>query len=84
MNLQILTYQLVTYPVVVILLVVVQPDLGESDGVPPENVDPAAPLVRRALAENVTHVGAGDNLQGATAHPRLQAKSELNIAKKWC
>ena len=34
---------------VVVLLEVVEPDLGEADGVPPQDVDAAPPLVGGAL-----------------------------------
>ena len=69
--------QVVTDPVVVVLLVVVQPDLGQPDGVAPEDVHAAAPLVRRSLAKDVADVGAGDDLQRAAAHPRLEGELQV-------
>ena len=59
-------------PVVVVLLVVVQPDLGQPDGVPSQDVDARPPLVGRSLPEDVAHVGAGNDLKGPAAHPSLK------------
>jgi hypothetical protein len=67
--------KIMTDAVVVVLLEVVEPDLRQPDGVAAEDVDAGAPLVRRPLAEDVSDVGAGDNLQGAAAHPGLPTQS---------
>jgi len=67
------SYQVVSYPIVVILLVLVQPDLGQADGVSPQHVDAGSPLVGRALAEDVADVRAGNDLESASAHPRLRS-----------
>lgn len=72
--------QVVADPLVVVLLVLVEPDLGQADGVPLENVDSRAPLVGGALAEDVAHVGARHDLQGAPAHPRLEGELEVLAA----
>lgn len=61
-----------TDTLVIILRVLVQPDLGQSDIVALEDVDAAAPLVRRAFAENVTDVTARNDFQCAATHPRLE------------
>lgn len=58
-------------PLIIIFFVLVHPDLGQSDGIPPEHVHPRPPLVRRPLPEYVTHVTARDYLQRPPAHPRL-------------
>ena len=39
--------------VVVILLVVIQPHLGQADRVPPEHVHTRSPLIRRPLPERM-------------------------------
>ena len=69
--------QLVPDPVVVIFLVVVQPNLGQPDGVPLENIDPRPPLVGRSLPEDVAHMGAGHDLQGAATHPGLEGELQV-------
>ncbi len=74
-----LSHQIVPYPVVVILLVVVQPHLGQPDWVPPEHVDSRPPLVWRALAKDVANVGAGNNLEGAAAHPSLKKQEQTKF-----
>ena len=66
--------QLVPDPVVVILLVLVQPDLGEPDAVPDHYVHVAPPLIRRPLAEDVAHMAAGNYLHCTAAHPGLEGK----------
>jgi hypothetical protein len=37
-----------------------------------KDIDPGSPSIGRPLAEDVTHVRAGDDLQGAVAHPSLE------------
>ena len=65
-------HQVVSDPLVVILLVVVHPDLGQPDGVPLEDVDTGPPAVRRPFPEDVAHVRARDDLQSAVTHPSLE------------
>ena len=69
--------QVVPDPVVVIVLVLVQPDLGEPDAVPDHHVHVGPPLVRRPLTEDVAHVAAGDDLQGSAAHPGLERQLKV-------
>ena len=42
-----------------------------------EDVDAGSPSIGRPLAEDVAHVRAGDDLQGAVAHPGLETRSIL-------
>ena len=72
--------QVVADALVVILFEVVQPDLSEPDGVPPEDVDAAPPLVWGPLPEDVADVAAGHDLQRAAAHPRLEGQLEVLAA----
>jgi hypothetical protein len=59
------THFVVTYPLIVVLGVLVQPYFAQPDAVPLEHVHAAAPLVRRAFPKDVTHVRARHDLQGA-------------------
>jgi hypothetical protein len=70
----------VAYPLVVVLGVLVQPHFGQTNGIPPQHVHAAAPLVRRALPEDVTDVGTRHDLQGAPAHPRLERQLQILAA----
>ena len=65
------THLFVADALVVVLGEVVEPDLGQTDVVALEDVDAAAPLVRRPFAEDVADVRARNDLQRAAAHPRL-------------
>ena len=58
--------------VVVVLFVVIQPDLGQADRIPSQDVDSGTPFVRRAFSENVAHMRTRDNFQTAAAHPSLK------------
>lgn len=59
------TYLVVTYPLIVVLGVLVQPYFAQPYAVPLEHVHAATPLVRRTLPEDVTHVRAWHNFQSA-------------------
>ncbi len=37
-----------------------------------KDIDPGSPSIGRPLAEDVTHVRAGDDLQCAVTHPSLE------------
>lgn len=54
----------VTYPLVVVLGILVQPHFAQPYAVPLEHVHAAAPLVRRTFAEDVAHVRARHDFQG--------------------
>lgn len=60
-----MAYLVVTYPLVVVLGILVQPHLAQSYAVPLEHVHAAPPLVRRPFPEDVSHVWAGHDFQGA-------------------
>lgn len=51
-----MAYLVVTYPLVVVLGILVQPHLAQSYAVPLEHVHAAPPLVRRPFPEDVSHV----------------------------
>lgn len=53
-----------TYPLVVVLGILVQPHFAQPYAVPLEHVHAAAPLVRRTFAEDVAHVRARHDFQG--------------------
>ena len=59
---KLITHEIMSNPVVVVLFVVVEPDFSEPDRVPPEDVDAGPPLVGRPLPEDVTHMGTGNDL----------------------
>lgn len=50
------THLIVTYPLVVVLGVLIQPYFAEPYTVPLEHVHAASPLVRRTFPEDVTDV----------------------------
>ena len=66
------THQLIIDPSVEVVFVLVHPDLSQPDAVPAQHIHSGAPLVRRALSEDVAHVAAGHDLQTPSAHPRLR------------
>lgn len=59
------THLVVTYPLIVVLGVLVQPHFAQPYAVPLEHVHAAAPLVGRTFSEDVTHVRARHDFQGA-------------------
>lgn len=65
------THFVVTYPLIVVLGVLIQPHFAQPYAVPLEHVYAAAPLVRRAFPEDVTHVRARHDFQGACEHVEL-------------
>lgn len=60
-----MAHLVVTYPLVVVLGILVQPHLAQPYAVPLEHVHAASPLVRRPFPEDVSHVRAGHDFQGA-------------------
>lgn len=67
-------------PLIIIFRILVHPDLGQSDGVPPEDIDPGPPLVRGALAEDVANMAARDDLKGPPTHPSFEAELQVFTA----
>jgi len=59
------THLVVTYPLIVVLGVLIQPHFAQPYAVPLEHVHAVAPLVRRTFPEDVTHVRARHDFQGA-------------------
>ena len=66
--------------IVVVVLVVVQPDLRKADGVAPQHVDSGPPLVGRSLSKDMADMGAGHDLEGAPAHPGLERQLKVLAA----
>ena len=64
--------QVVLDALVVVLFVVVEPHLGQSDGIFAHHVHLCGPLVRTALTEDVSHVAARCAHQLAATHPDLE------------
>ena len=76
------SHQFMVDPVVEVMFVLVHPDLGQPDAVPAQHVHPGAPLVRRALPEDVAHVAAGHDLQPTSAHPNLQHQAVSGTSQR--
>lgn len=62
------THLVVTYSLVVVLGVLVQPHLAQPYAIPLEHVYAASPLVGRAFSKDVTHVRARNYLQSTFQH----------------
>lgn len=76
-----MAHLVVTYPLVVVLGILVQPHLAQPYAVPLEHVHAAAPLVRRPFPEDVSHVRAGHDFQGAwKKHNRRSTTAD---GKEW-
>src|SRR5437870_2201895 len=65
-------YQFVIDEIVKVAFVVVQPDFGQSDVVVSKHVGLGRWLEWTPSTEDVAYVGAGDHLQGSSAHPSLR------------
>lgn len=75
------THQIITNPLVVVFLVVIHPDFGESDWVLLKNVNSRSPLVGRTTSEDVSDVGTWNNFQSSSTHPGLSAGKIIQAQK---
>jgi len=72
------TYSVVTYTLVVVLGIFVQPDFGQSNVVTFKDINSTAPFVRRSFAKDMAHVATRNDFQCSTTHPSLQGIQEKN------
>lgn len=71
-----------TYPLVVVLGVLVQPHFAQPYAVPLEHVHAATPLVRRTFPEDVAHVWARHDFQGAWNQPPVEFHRDRRRRKR--
>lgn len=65
------TCQIVSNPLVIILLIIIHPNFSQTNWIANKNVDTSFPFIWTSTSKYVTNMGTRDYLQDSTTHPSL-------------